>query len=101
MKTELKYGMLYTVYTGEPIIEEITVTKTDEDGVEYEEIEQIEKYGFVGCSDDKCGRPIQHNEPCFVDTRSESGSIYCDSCGKCIRYARKRESLRKVKNTDK
>lgn len=99
MKTELKFGMLHTVYTGESIIEEIKHMRVDEDGNEYEEIEQIEKHGIVVCSDPKCGRFIQHDEPCFVDTMTENGNVYCDSCGKCIRYERKRAKMRENKQT--
>lgn len=97
MKTELKYGMLHTVYTGESIIEEIITVKTNEDGDDYEEKQQIEKHGNITCSDEKCGRLVRHNEMCFVDTQSEHGNIYCDACGKCIRYTRKRSAIRKHK----
>lgn len=96
MKTELKHGMLHTVYTGEAIIEEVRVTKTDEDGKEYEVIEQIETNGMIVCSDPKCGRIVRHNEACFVDVL-DKGKVYCDPCGKCIRFARKREELRAIK----
>lgn len=94
MKTELKYGMLHTVYTGESIIEEFTVTKVDDDGKEYEEKQQIEKHGSIVCSDSKCGRLVKHNESCFVD--AQTGDLFCDACGKCIRFSRKREALRKA-----
>ncbi len=89
--------MLYTVYTGESIIEQIPVTKINENGEEYEAIEQIEKHGTIVCSDEKCGRLVRHNEPCFIDAKTSNGAVYCDSCGKCIRYARKREEMRKAK----
>jgi hypothetical protein len=96
MKTELKHGMLHTVYTGEAIIEEVRITKTDEDGVEFESVEQIETHGMIVCCDPKCGRIVKHNEACFVDVVNK-GNVYCDSCGKCIRYSRKKEELRNVK----
>lgn len=97
MKTELRYGMLHTVYTGESIIEEIKTIEADENGIEHEKITQIEKHGDIICSDPKCGRLVRHNECCFVDAISTNGNIYCDSCGKCIRFSRKREATRKQK----
>lgn len=97
MKTNLKFGILQTVYTGDSIVEEIVVTKIDEDGNEYEQKSQIEKHGRIVCCDEKCGRFVQHKEPCFIDVLSENGDVYCDSCGKCLRYSRKREAARREK----
>lgn len=97
MKTELKFGMLHTVYTGEAIIEEVEVTVLNEDGEEETVIEQIEKHGHAICVDPKCGRMVKHNEHCFIDVLSANGDLYCDSCGKCIRYARKKAEQRKQK----
>lgn len=55
----------------------------------------------VECADPRCARviPMKHEEDqiqagqlpfvwCFLDVNK--GSIYCDSCGKCRRYARKK-----------
>jgi len=53
----------------------------------------------VVCTDHKCGRTIFREMPCFVDT--ETGAIYCDPCGLCLRYARKRAALRAAKAAEK
>ena len=47
----------------------------------------------VDCSDDKCGRPIQFMEQCFID--GTTGEIFCHSCGVCVRYERKMAARRK------
>jgi len=42
------------------------------------------------CDDDKCGRVIETMDRCFI----EMDNLYCDSCGKCLRYSRKKEAQR-------
>ena len=41
------------------------------------------------CADDLCSRSIALHEICFVDTHS-SGLVYCQYCGPCLRYHRKK-----------
>jgi hypothetical protein len=45
------------------------------------------------CSDYKCGRYVEDGAECFWD---EKGAVYCADCGKCLRYARKKEAQREV-----
>lgn len=40
------------------------------------------------CGDEKCDRLVSPNEACFFDTTKNL--VYCDSCGKCVRYSRKK-----------
>jgi hypothetical protein len=41
----------------------------------------------VICSDEKCGRPVQFLEKCFIDMQTQE--VYCEPCGQCVRYERK------------
>jgi hypothetical protein len=41
----------------------------------------------IKCADDKCTRYVNFMDKCFIDTQDES--VYCESCGQCLRYARK------------
>ena len=43
------------------------------------------------CSDSKCGRYVEDGDPCFW---ADGEVLYCGSCGKCLRYARKKEHER-------
>ena len=43
------------------------------------------------CHDAKCGRLVAPGDPCFIDA---NGDLYCDSCGRCERYARKKQQQR-------
>lgn len=45
----------------------------------------------VKCPADRCGRAIAPGESCF---RDERGILYCDNCGKVMRYERKKEAER-------
>ena len=96
MKTNLKYGMLQTIYTAEEEIVVRTKKIRDAKGQEIEQKEQISKRIPIRCADPKCGRPVVHDAPCFVDTTSPNGDVYCDDCGKCLRYARKKAAQRKA-----
>ena len=40
------------------------------------------------CSDDICPKLIKNENECFIDLLN-NGQILCDTCGKCLRYARK------------
>ena len=84
----MKFGMLQTVYTGESHteqIEEIVVV----DNKEQTKVRQVTHYNPTTCKDEKCGRMVAHQDPCFIDTWTENGDVYCDACGKCRRYERK------------
>jgi hypothetical protein len=94
MTTSLRFGMLETVYTGDETIEKIeeTVSVYNKETEEHEEVvrqRQVSHFSTATCKDEKCGRGVAHSEPCFIDTWTENGTVYCDSCGKCIRYERK------------
>jgi len=97
MKTNLQYGMLQTIYTGEETIRTKKI-KVLEDGKEIEQVEQYATYAPVKCADPKCGRMVVHNAPCFID--SQTGGVWCDDCGKCERYARKRAAMREAKRAE-
>ena len=45
------------------------------------------------CNDNKCDRIITDGDFYFTDPE---GSIFCESCGLCIRYERKRAAQRKI-----
>jgi len=94
METSLKFGMLHTVYTAkEEFVEHEQIVVVDNE----ETIQVITESNRIPvvCSDEKCSRAVEHEDPCFIDTKSEDGDVYCDSCGKCLRYARKMESRRR------
>ena len=44
------------------------------------------------CSDPKCGRFVSNGDPCFY---ADGEILYCDACGRCVRYSRKKEVQRK------
>ena len=44
------------------------------------------------CGNFKCGKMVQSESPCFRDTLG--AAYYCDSCGKCLRYHRKKAAER-------
>ena len=92
MQTNLKFGMLQTIYTGEEETKTRTIKVPGEDGKEIEQVEQYSVFKPVRCADPKCGRTISHNAPCFID--ATTGSVWCDDCGKCERYARKKAAQR-------
>lgn len=46
------------------------------------------------CADHKCERVVKKGDECFIDM--QSSSVYCDGCGKCKRYVRKRAEQREV-----
>jgi hypothetical protein len=43
------------------------------------------------CFDAKCGRSVNFMEKCFID---EAGGVYCQNCGVCERYTRKKAAQR-------
>jgi hypothetical protein len=43
------------------------------------------------CSDPKCGRYVEDGDPCFFDA---NGDLWCNACGRCERYSRKKEHQR-------
>ena len=94
METSLRFGMLHTVYTGAEAQEEIEQTYVENNKEKKRKI-TISKRKPVVCKDSKCGRRVAHEDVCFVDTHSDNGDIYCDSCGKCLRYERKMAARRK------
>lgn len=49
----------------------------------------------VKCADDQCFRKITEDDSIFIDV--EKSLMYCEKCGKCLRYARKKKEER-VKN---
>lgn len=94
MKTNLKFGMLQTIYTAEEDVVVNSKIILDKDGKEVEQKEQKSIRIPVQCADPKCGRMVVHDAQCFVDTLSEKGNIYCEDCGKCERYTRKKAAQR-------
>lgn len=71
MKSKISYGLMETKFYSE-----------DEEDTD----------ALAKCSDDKCPRMIRVGELMYVDVNN--GSMFCDSCGKCIRYARKKSYQR-------
>lgn len=55
------------------------------------ETASTEDEDFV-CGMSDCNRAIKYEEPCFVDTTSSA--IYCEKCGKCLRYQKKKQQER-------
>jgi predicted nucleic-acid-binding Zn-ribbon protein len=55
-----------------------------------------EEEGPVFCADEKCIRYIGTGAKCFVDTwaKEESKTVYCENCGPCERYHRKKANQR-------
>ena len=94
MKTNIKFGMLQTIYQAEGVEQETTEEVVNDEGETEEIITTFTKYLPVTCSDEKCNTLIRNEDPCFVDSLSENGDVYCDSCGKCLRYARKKAAER-------
>lgn len=94
MKTNIQFGMLQTVYQAEGVDEQETEYITNEDGEIEEKITTFTKYIPVRCTDPKCGRLVKNEDPCFIDGLSENGDVYCDACGKCLRYSRKKAAER-------
>jgi len=88
MQTNLKFGMLQTVYTGTESLEQIEETVVV-DNKEVVRVRQVSNFSPTACRDEKCNRMIEHEDPCFIDTWPDEGEVYCDSCGKCLRYERK------------
>ena len=88
MGTNLRFGMLETVYTGEEDIEEIEEIVVI-DNKEVKKVRQISNFRPTSCKDPKCNRMVSHEDPCFIDTWTAKGDVLCDSCGKCRRYERK------------
>lgn len=63
--------------------------------VEYGLIEAFSPYQeLVDCEALKCGRPIKFMEKCFIN--HTDGSLFCQSCGVCIRYERKKADQREA-----
>ena len=100
MATNLRNGMLQTSYDADyDDIETIKKVKdgVDEEGntifIERKTITQVFKP--IRCKDFKCPRSVINKDACFIDTWSEGGDVYCDSCGKCLRYERKMEIKRR------
>lgn len=92
MQTNLKFGMLQTVYTAEEEVKVRTKKILNKDGEKIEQKEQYSVFAPAQCADQKCGRSVSHNTPCFID--AQTGSVWCDDCGKCERYARKKAAER-------
>jgi hypothetical protein len=92
MKTNLQFGMLQTIYTAEEEVKVKIIKVKDKDGNEVEQKEQYSVWAPAPCADKKCGRVVAHDTPCFVDTTT--GAIWCDDCGKCERYSRKKAAQR-------
>lgn len=46
----------------------------------------------VKCGQKECFRMISPDDPIFVDV--EDSLMYCDKCGKCLRYERKKKEER-------
>ena len=106
MATNLRFGMLQTTYEAD--YDEIKKVKKVKNGVDEEGkdifIERVtteQVFKPVRCADHKCTRSVINKDPCFVDTWSDQGDVYCDGCGKCVRYERKMEAKRQelAKNT--
>jgi len=95
MKTNLRFGMLQTVYTAEEEVKVRIKKVIDKDGEEVEQKEQYSEFPPARCADKKCGRAIAHEAPCFID--ASTGATWCDNCGKCERYARKKAAQRAEK----
>jgi len=47
---------------------------------------------IIQCADINCTRPISPDMPCFIEI--EKSSMLCAECGKCERYARKKQEAR-------
>jgi hypothetical protein len=50
------------------------------------------------CQAKDCFRQIMTDDPCFVDI--SNSAVFCDNCGKCERYSRKKEKEREVSGKD-
>ena len=94
MAIELQSGMLRTKYVSDISYIDTTIVEIDEDGNEIHKPIQIPDKSPGRCDAQDCGRAIRDGEWCFIDTVSDDGSLYCDGCGKCERYARKMEKKR-------
>ncbi len=57
--------------------------------IRYTEEESIECAGSI------CGRFIETEQICFVDTQ-DGGNLYCEICGTCERYHRKKAAQRQM-----
>jgi hypothetical protein len=44
------------------------------------------------CQDELCSRLIKEGDDCFIDAKENA--IYCEQCGKCVRYHRKKAAER-------
>lgn len=43
------------------------------------------------CQDDKCHKPLLYGDSVYQDINHKH---FCESCGKCVKYARKRQAER-------
>ncbi len=50
--------------------------------------EAVQGKGLWFCSSKKCGKMVQQGNIIFIDKLSEA--IYCEGCGTCLRYHRKK-----------
>ena len=59
------------------------------------------KFGFLQtkvtteeekCKAANCARIMRTDDDCFIDV--QSNAVFCDECGKCERYSRKKEQER-------
>ncbi len=95
---DIRYGMLNIKYDADITFIDTTIVEIDENGDEVHKPIQIPDPTPGKCSGDHCGKAIRNQESCFVDTQESDGRIYCDSCGKCLRYTRKMDDKRKNSN---
>ncbi len=47
----------------------------------------------IECGDTKCSRRVNRDDTCWVDV--DQKVVFCDSCGRCVRYARKKAAERR------
>lgn len=102
MEITFRFGMLHTEYSSKvKYIKKEALDldgdgnpQFDDDGKMIKKMIEIPESIPGSCVDSKCGRKVKDEEPCFIDTLSKNGDLYCDACGKCLRYERKMEARR-------
>ncbi len=96
----IKFGMLQTEYKAEVKFHKGIEVTNDEDGNKVENMIELPEYISGDCCDPKCERVVKNGEECFIDTWAHDGAIFCDQCGKCLRYARQAATMRGEKAED-
>ena len=90
----IKFGLLQTEYKAKVKYRKGIEVSYDEVKGKVETIIELPEYIPGDCCDLKCPRVVKHGEECFIDTWATNGALFCDQCGKCLRYARKAAQIR-------